>query len=129
MDESQSPGPIGISLSVPQLKSMFAELLANTTDDILTKVKQSIDEVYRDFETVEMPLDEADKDSDIGIACETSSRASLAEKIDQLATPSTVTAVDEVKALALEFRTAEKTWAALNTSLAESVNVSQKGSH
>ena len=129
MDESQSPSPRGISLSVPQLKSMFAELLANTTDDILTEVKQSIDQVYRDFEIVEMPLNEADKDFDIGIACETSSRASLAEKIDQLATPSTVTAVDEVKALALEFSTAEKTWAALNTSLAELVNVSQKGSH
>ena len=129
MDKSQSPSPSGISLSVPQLKSMFAELLANTTDDILTEVKQSIDQVYRDFEIVEMPLNEADKDSDIGIACEKSSRVSLAEKIDQLATPSTVTAVDEVRALALEFSTVEKTWAALNTSLVELVNVSQKGSH
>ena len=69
-----------------------------------------------------MPLDEADKVSDIGIACETSSRASLADKIDQLATPNTVAAVDEVKALALEFSTAEKTSAALNTSLVELVN-------
>ena len=87
MDESQSPNPGDISPSAPQLKSMFAKLLANTKDAILTEVKQSIDQVYRDFEIVEMPLDEADKVSDIGIACETSSRASLADKIDQLATP------------------------------------------
>ena len=87
---------------------MFAELLANTKDDILTELKQSIDKVYRDFENVKMPLDEADKVSDIRIACETSSRASLAEKIDQLPTPRTVTAVDKVKALAFEFGTAEK---------------------
>ena len=69
-----------------------------------------------------MPLDEADQVSDIRIAGETSSRASLADKIDQLAAPTTAAAVDEVKALALEFSTAEKTSAALNTSLAELVN-------
>ena len=73
MDKSQSPSPSDISPSALQLQSMFAELLANTKDVILTEVKQSIDQVYRDFETVEMPLDEADKVSDIGIACETSS--------------------------------------------------------
>ena len=101
---------------------MFAELLATTKDDILTEVKESIDQVYRDFEVVEMPLNEADQISDIGIAGETSSSASLADKIDQLAAPTTAAAVDEVKALALEFSTAEKTSAALNTSLAELVN-------
>ena len=69
-----------------------------------------------------MPLDEADQGSDIGIAGETSSRPSLADKIDQLAAPTTAAAVDEVKALDLEFSTAEKTSVALNGSLAELVN-------
>lgn len=49
---------------------MFTELLPNTKDNILSEVKQSIDQIYRDFEVVEMPLDEADKISDIGIALE-----------------------------------------------------------
>ena len=121
---AENPSPSDIPPSLPQLKTMFAELLATTKDDILTdhEVKESIDQVYRDFEVVEMPLDEADQVSDIGIAGETSSRASLADKIDQLAAPTTAATADEVKALALEFSTAEKTSAALNTSLAELVN-------
>ena len=82
MAENQSPSPNDVPPSLPQLKTMFAELLATTKDDILTEVKESIDQVYRDFEVVDMPLDEADQVSDIGIAGETSSRASLADKID-----------------------------------------------
>ncbi len=66
-------------------------------------------------------------DEDSEVASETSSRASLAAKIDQLAAPApspiTVTGDNaDFKALALEFSTVEKTSAALDTDLAELVN-------
>ena len=107
----------------PQLRTMFAELLAETKNDILDQLKLSIDKVYTDFELVETP--EVDEGSEV--AGETSSRASLAAKIDQLAapvpSPITVTGDNaDFKALALEFSTVEKTSAALQTDLAELVN-------
>ena len=107
----------------PQLRTMFAELLAETKNDILDQLKLSIDKVYTDFELVETP--EVDEGSEV--ASETSSRASLAAKIDQLAapvpSPIIVTGDNaDFKALALEFSTVEKTSAALQTDLAELVN-------
>ena len=105
----------------PQLRTMFAELLAE--NDILDQLKLSIDKVYTDFELVETP--EVGEGSEI--ASETSSRASLAAKIDQLAapvpSPITVTGDNaDFRALALEFSTVEKTSAALHTDLVELVN-------
>ncbi len=97
--------------------------LAETKNDILDQLKLSIDKVYTDFELVETP--EVDEGSDV--TSETSSRASLAAKIDQLAAPApspiTVTGDNaDFKALALEFGTLEKSSAALHTDLAELVN-------
>ena len=102
---------------------MFAELLAETKNDILDQPKPSIDKVYTDFESVETP--EVDEGS--AVASETSSRASLAATIGQLAAPvfSPITVTGDTadfKALALEFSTVEKTSAALHTDLAELVN-------
>lgn len=119
MAESESTDA---SPSLLQLKTMFGELLAETKNDILAQVKQTIDQVYTDFEVVNMPLTEDNslpQDAD----SETSSRASLTAKIDQLAMPINDTGDDnELKALALEFSTTEKTSAALNNDLADLIN-------
>ena len=49
--------------SLSQFKALFTELLVETKKDILVEVKQSIDQVYTDFEVAvdtEMPPTEED---------------------------------------------------------------------
>ena len=110
MAESQATNAEA-SNSLAQFKTMFADLLAETKNDILDQVKQSIDQVNTDFDTVALPPTEDDCHSQAQLSEGTSeigSRASLIDRIDQLATNNTEGDRDGVKALALEFSTAEK---------------------
>jgi DNA-binding transcriptional ArsR family regulator len=49
-------GAIIPSTSASQLKSMFKELLDETKKDILSQVKDIIDQIYTDFESVALDL-------------------------------------------------------------------------
>ena len=51
-DESEANAELDPGASTSQLKNMFKELLDETKRDILTQVKDNIDQIYSDFEMV-----------------------------------------------------------------------------
>ena len=68
------------SLSTADLKAMFAELLYGGKQDILTQVKESIDQVYMDFESVEVESEDAQPGTDAN--SEDNPDSAVAGKID-----------------------------------------------
>ena len=64
------------------LKAMFSELLNDAKKDILAQAKESIDQVYMDFDSVEVEAE--DPQSGAGANPEDSQDAAVAGKIEEL---------------------------------------------
>ena len=78
MSDKEQAGSSGSTPSAAEFKAMFAELLDGTKRDILDRVKESIDQVYTDFEYVESE-DAQPKENSEG-----NSNVSVTGKIDEL---------------------------------------------
>ena len=112
------------STSTSQLKTLFKELLDETKNDIITVVKQNIDQIYTDFDTVAI-----DNEAECSCIAE-SSDPGLVDKIDSFLQPvhpqadnvpqnQDSTCVEEpFKTLAEEFSVLERTSALSSAGLA-----------
>ena len=83
-DTMDQPGRSG-SPSRADLKAMFAELLDGAKKDILAQVKGSIDQVYMDFESVEVESEDAQPGTQAN--SEDNSDSAVAGKIDEFIQP------------------------------------------
>ena len=105
------------------LKAMFSELLNDAKKDILAQVKESIDQVYMDFDSVEVEAE--DPQSGAGANPEDSQDAAVAGKIEEFIQPKNLDEdkgnSDSFKSLAEEFSVIERTSPAINANLAEIV--------
>ena len=123
-DIMDQPGRSG-SLSTADLKAMFAELLDGAKQDILAQVKGSIDQVYMDFESVEVESEDAQPDTEVN--SEDNPDSAVAGQIDEFIQPKKPVSDegingDSFKLLAEEFTVTEKTSPAIDANLAEIVN-------
>jgi len=73
------------SLSTADLKAMFAEFLDGAKQDILAQVQGSIDQVYMDFETVEVESEDAQPDTEVN--SEDNPNSAVAGQIDEFIQP------------------------------------------
>ena len=113
-------GAIIPSTSTSQLKSMFKELLDETKKDILSQVKDNIDQIYTDFESVAIENEEVASTGE-------ASEPGITDKIEQFVQPNipdqeNPTDTGSFHNLAVEFSVVEKTSPALIPGLAEIVN-------
>ena len=103
---------------------MFAELLDGAKQDSLAQVKGSIDQVYMDFESVEVESEDAQPDTEVN--SEDNPNSAVAGQIDEFIQPKKpvsdeVVNSDSFKSLAEEFSVTEKTSPAIVANLAEIV--------
>ena len=120
-DIMDQPGRSG-SLSTADLKAMFAELLDGAKQDILAQVKGSIDQVYMDFESVEVESEDAQPDTEVN--SEDNPDSAVAGQIDEFIQPKKPVSDeginnDSFKSLVEEFSVTEKTSPATDTNLEE----------
>ena len=113
-------GAIIPSTSASQLKSMFKELLDETKKDILSQVKDNIDQIYTDFESVAIENEEVASTGE-------ASEPGITDKIEHFVQPNIPDQEDPTDTgsfhnLAVEFSVVEKTSPALIPVLAEIVN-------
>jgi len=102
------------------LKAMFAELLDGAKQDILAQVKESIDQVYMDFESVEVESEDAQPGTEAN--SEDNPDSAVAGKIDEFIQPKKPVSEeginsDSFKSLAEEFSVIEKTSPAIDAVL------------
>ena len=81
MDQPGRSGPP----STADLKAMFAELLDGAKQDILAQVKGSIDQVYMDFESVEVESEDAQPGTEAN--SEDNPDSAVAGQIDEFIQP------------------------------------------
>ena len=117
----EQPGQSG-SPATAELKAMFAELLNDTKQDILAQVKESIDQVYMDFESVEVESEDAQPST----GDNPEGTTAVAGKIEEFIQPAKPvddkgSSSDSFKSLAEEFSVIEKTSPAIDANLAEIV--------
>ena len=122
-DIMDQPGRSG-SLSTADVKAMFAELLDGAKQDILAQVKGPIDQVYMDFESVEVESENAQPDTEVN--SEDNPDSAVAGQIDEFIQPKKPVSDeginnDSFKSLAEEFSVTEKTSPAIDANLAEIV--------
>jgi len=122
-DIMDQPGRSG-SPSTADLKAMFGELLDGAKQDILAQVKGSIDQLYMDFERVEVESEDAQPGTEAN--SEDNPDSAVAGKIDEFIQPKKPVSDegingDSFKLLAEEFTVTEKTSSAIDTNLAEIV--------
>ena len=120
-DIMDQPGRSG-SLSTADLKAMFAELLDGAKQDILAQVKGSIDQVYMDFESVEVESEDAQPDTEVN--SEDNPDSAVAGQIDEFIQPKKPVSDeginnDSFKSLVQEFSVTEKTSPATDANLEE----------
>jgi len=110
-DIMDQPGRSGFP-SIAELEAMFAELLDGAKQDILAQVKGSFDQVYMDFESVEVESEDAQPGTEANSEDKTDS--AVAGKIDEFFQPKKPVSdeginSDSFKSLAKEFSVTEKT--------------------
>ena len=123
-DESEANAELDPGASTSQLKNMFKDLLDETKRDILTQVKDNIDQIYSDFEMVCI-------DNEVDGSLAGVSNPDLSDQIESFVQPvqtdimldTPASASDEsFQTLADEFSVSERTSAPLSTGLAGIVN-------
>ena len=121
MSDKEQAGSSGSTPSATEFKAMFAELLDGAKRDILDTVKESIDQVYADFEYVESEDLDAQPKSENS---EENSNVAVAGKIDEFIQPGKSASgggsnSDSFKSLAEEFSVSEKTSSSIDANLAD----------